>query len=78
MPAQIEPVELWLTIGVFLGCVLAIGGLSWLERRPRTSLNPRMIPTTPAILIFGFIGLLALVHLLNLYGIHTGRNISPP
>jgi hypothetical protein len=32
-----------------------------------------MIPTTPALMVFGFIALLALVHLVNLYGIKTGR-----
>ena len=31
------------------------------------------LPTTPVIIIFAFIGLLALVHLANMYGIQTGR-----
>jgi hypothetical protein len=44
-----------------------------MERRPRETLEPRLIPTTPLIIVFAFIGLLALVHLANLYGIHTGR-----
>ena len=65
--------EFLLTLGIFLACAGIVGYLAWLERRPRTSLTPRMIPTTPVILIFGFIGLLALVHLANLYGIHTGN-----
>jgi uncharacterized iron-regulated membrane protein len=67
--------EFWITLGVFLLSAAAIGFLSWLERRPRTSLNPRLIPTTPVIIVFGFIALLALVHLANLYGIHTGRRL---
>ena len=73
MPDLPSNSEFLITLAIFLGCAGAIGYLSWLERRPRKSLTPRMIPTTPVIIIFGFIGLLALVHLANLYGIHTGR-----
>jgi hypothetical protein len=65
--------NLWITLGVLLFCGTMIGYLVRLERRPRESLEPRMIPTTPVIIILAFIGLLALVHLANLYGIHTGR-----
>ena len=65
--------EFLVTLAVFLACAAIVGYVAWLERRPRTSLTPRLIPTTPVILIFGFIGLLALVHLANLYGIHTGN-----
>lgn len=65
--------EFAITVAVFAACAAIIGILAWLERRPRNSLSPRLIPTTPLILIFGFIGLLALVHLANMYGIHTGN-----
>ena len=65
--------EFLLTFAVFFVCACIVGYLAWLERRPRKSLTPRLIPTTPVLLIFGFIGLLSLVHLLNMYGIHTGR-----
>ena len=65
--------EFLITLGVFLVCAGIVGVLSYLERRPRKSLTPRLIPTTPILLIFGFIAILALVHLLNLYGVHTGR-----
>ena len=65
--------EFVITLAVFVVCAVIVGIVAWLERRPRTSLTPRLIPTTPVILIFGFIGLLALVHLANMYGIHTGR-----
>jgi hypothetical protein len=73
MPDLTNHLEFLLTAGTFLVCAVIVGVLAWLERRPRTSLTPRLIPTTPLMLIFGFIGLLALVHLLNMYGIHTGR-----
>jgi hypothetical protein len=65
--------EFLITLAVLLGAAAVIGYMSWLERRPRKSLTPRMIPTTPTIIVFGFIALLAVVHLANLYGIHTGR-----
>lgn len=65
--------ELWITIGLFLIGAGGVGFTSWLERRPRTSLNPRLFPTTPVLLAFGFLSLLALVHLVNLYGITTGK-----
>ena len=62
-----------LTLGVFLISAGVVAYMSWLERQPRKSLTPRMLPTLPVLLIFGFIGLLALVHLANLYGIQTGN-----
>jgi hypothetical protein len=70
---MVDSLEFWLTLGVLAGSVFVVGFMSWLERRPRKSLTPRMIPTTPVLILFGFIALLALVHLANLYGIHTGR-----
>lgn len=66
-------IDFWITIGVLILSAALIGYLSWLEKQPRKRLEPRLIPTTPAIILFAFIGLLALVHLANLYGIHTGR-----
>ena len=65
--------EFTITFAVFVVCAAIVGYVAWLERRPRKSLTPRLLPTTPVLLIFGFIGLLALVHLANMYGIHTGR-----
>ena len=65
--------NLWITLGVLLLSVAVIAYMARLERRPRETLEPRLIPTTPMIFLFAFIGLLALVHLANLYGIHTGR-----
>lgn len=76
MPPGPDPTELWLTFGIFLACAMIAGLMVWLEHRPRVSLEPRMVPTTPILLVFAFIGLLALVHLANLWGIHTGRGIG--
>ncbi len=77
MPPDLDPTELWLTLGVLGLSVAVVAAMVWIERKPRTSLEPRLLPTTPILLVFGFIGLLALVHLLNLYGIHTGRGTGP-
>lgn len=74
MPITDNSYEFWITLALLVASVFIVGLLSWLERRPRTSLNPRLIPTTPVMLIFGFIALLAAVHLANLFGLHTGRS----
>ncbi len=73
LPIDTNPTEFAITAVLMLACFGVVGTMAWLERRPRISLDPRMIPTTPVLLVFGFIGLLALVHLVNLYGIVTGR-----
>ena len=69
-----------------VGMLLTYGGLAfgmglvaimaWLERRPRKSLNPRMVPTTPLMFLGAFICLVAVVHIVNTFGIHTGRRFS--
>jgi hypothetical protein len=75
IPANADPTEFWITLAIFAASAVIIGLMAWLERRPRTDFSPRLIPTTPILLVFGFVGLLALVHLLNLWGIHTGRGM---
>jgi hypothetical protein len=65
--------EFIITFCIFLTSMAVVAWMSILERRPRDSLAPRMVPTTPLILVAGAIGIFAVVHLLNLYGIHTGR-----
>jgi hypothetical protein len=65
--------ELWITSAAFLAGAGLTGVMAWLERRPRKSLNPRLLPTTPLLFAGGIIALIALVHLVNLWGMHTGR-----
>ena len=66
-------IEILITLAVFIAAGAVIAYMSWLERQPRKSLEPRLLPTIPVVLVFGFIAILALVHLVNLVGIHTGR-----
>ena len=73
MPPDLNPAELWLTLLALLAAAAIVITMAWLERRPRHSLEPRLLPTTPILLLGAGIGLLALIHLLNLWGIHTGR-----
>ncbi|MGQ0486425.1 MAG: hypothetical protein ACT4SY_13870 [Hyphomicrobiales bacterium] len=73
MPPDLSLVEFWITLtvltaGLALACLMA-----WLERRPRQSLNPRLVPTTPFLFAGTLLAILAFVHLLNLWGVHTGR-----
>ncbi len=73
MPDYALTPEFLTTFVIFAACLSGVGGLAWLEKRPRVSLQPQLIPTTPLMLAAGFVGLLALVHLLNLAGVVTGR-----
>jgi hypothetical protein len=73
LPPDTDPAEFLVTGLIVLASFAVVGVMVWLERRPRQSLDPRLVPTTPLLLVFGFIGLLDFVHLVNLYGIVTGR-----
>ncbi|CAN5489106.1 hypothetical protein BH10PSE7_BH10PSE7_16220 [soil metagenome] len=65
--------EMTITLSVLAVASALVGTMIYLERRPRTDLNPRLVPTTPILLVSGFAVMLALIHVLNLLGFHTGR-----
>ncbi len=73
MLQNVSTSELAITVGALLAGFGLVAGMILLERRPRTSLNPRLIPTTPVMLLGALVAILAIVHLVNLYGVHTGR-----
>lgn len=73
MPATADPSELWITLAALVFGIALAATMAVIERRPRSDLAPRLLPTTPIMFIGALVGLLALVHLLNLWGIHTGR-----
>lgn len=62
-----------ITLAVAVAALAVIGIIAWRERRPRHSLNPGLLPPMPVILFSGIVALLALVHLVNLLGVQTGR-----
>ena len=45
---------------------------SWRSALPADPLNPRLVPWRPVIIIAGVVGLLMIVHLVNLTGAATG------
>jgi hypothetical protein len=65
--------EMLITLSIFAAAAATVAAMVILERRPRVDLTPRLIPTTPILLISGFIALLAFIHVVNLLGYHTGR-----
>ena len=73
MPSDLSPAEFWITMSALAAGFGLAAAMAILERRPRKSINPRLIPTTPVMFVGVLVGLMALVHLLNLSGIHTGR-----
>jgi len=68
---------------ITVGMLLTYGGLAfgaglvavmaWLEKRPRKTLDPKLVPTTPLMFLGAFICLIAVIHIVNTFGIHTGR-----
>jgi hypothetical protein len=66
--------QFYLTTFVLVAALLTVVRMVIIEKRPRTDLNPRLIPTTPILIASSFVALLALIHLVNLVGIHTGRH----
>jgi hypothetical protein len=61
--------EWTLTIAALAAGTGLAGSMVWLERRPRTDLSPRLVPTTPVMFAGILIAILALVHMLTLTGI---------
>ncbi len=68
--------QLIVTVLILAGALAVIARMVVIEKRPRTDLNPRLIPTTPVLMIGGLVALLALIHLMNMAGLHTGRQLE--
>jgi amino acid transporter len=62
-----------ITLAIALAAMTVVGVVVWRERQPRQTLNPGLVPATPLLLFSGIVALLAIVHLVNLLGVHTGR-----
>jgi hypothetical protein len=65
--------EFLVTFSIFLAALGVVGWMAMLEKKPKDSLSPRLLPTTPIMMVAGFAALLALIHVVNLMGVHTGR-----
>ena len=65
--------ELSITFACLTVGLAIIAGMTWMERRPLKSFEPRLVPTTPIMFAGAFVSLIAVVHLVNLFGGHTGR-----
>lgn len=70
MPTDIDSTELIITIVALIAGLGLVAAMAMAERRPRTSLNPRMIPTTPVLFAGALVAILASIHLLGLLGLH--------
>ncbi len=66
-------VEISLTYGGLALGVAVVAVMAWIEKRPRKSLEPSLVPTTPLMFLGAFICLVAVVHIVNSFGIHTGK-----
>lgn len=68
-----NPIEMSFTFGALAMGLALVLTMVWLERRPRKSLDPHLVPTTLFMFMGAFVCLIAVIHLANLFGIHTGR-----
>jgi hypothetical protein len=66
-------IEMSLTYGGLAVGAALVAVMAWLEKRPRKTLSPRLLPTTPLMFLGAFICLIAVIHIVNSYGIQTGR-----
>jgi len=66
--------ELWVTIGVIAFAVLLAAFASWKTGRPVKDTHRARWISWPLVTIFaGALAILAVVHLLNVLGVHTGQ-----
>lgn len=57
--------DFWVTLGFLTAGAGLAGLMTWLEKQPKTRLEPRLFPTTFVMLIGGLVGLMALFHLVD-------------
>jgi hypothetical protein len=65
--------EFYWTISILGAAILCAVTMIWLERRPRKGIEPSLIPTTPILYLSVLATVMSFVHLMNLFGMHTGR-----
>lgn len=67
--------DVLITVACLVASVSLGGLLVWLERRPREIGRPRLVPTTPLLLLCALVVVLALAHMVTIVtGVpHQGR-----
>ena len=66
--------ELEITIAIAVGAALVAALFGWLgARKPDPARGPRLAPYRFLMLTAAAVVLMMLVHLVNLFGFHTGR-----
>jgi hypothetical protein len=58
--------DFWVTAAFLVGGAGIVGLMTWIEKRPKTKLEPRLFPTTFVMLIAGLVALMALFHMVDL------------
>jgi hypothetical protein len=58
--------DFWVTAAFLLGGASIAGLMTWIEKRPKTKLEPILFPTTFVMLIAGLAALMALFHMVDL------------
>jgi hypothetical protein len=58
--------DFWITTAFLVGGGTIVGFMAWIEKRPKTKLEPRLFPTTFVMLVAGLVALMALFHMVDL------------
>lgn len=59
-------IEFCITVAVLLGGTSIVGWMAWLEKHPRKSLTPRLLPTTLVLVVAGLVAIMAFFHMVDL------------
>jgi hypothetical protein len=66
-------IETWVTLAVLVAASAVVGLMAWIEKKPKTELQPRLLPTTLIMIIFGITSLMALFHLVDVLKSAAGQ-----
>lgn len=65
--------EFWVTLVFLAGAAAIIGWMGWLEKQPKTKLEPRLFPTTLVMVAALVVALFAGFHMIDLVKPVLGR-----